>query len=86
MECGWSGSSPELKNDMNLLLVGSCGAVKRVFIVEWKKHSDDYHVSGFIEVFKLDRNGMPVQEGPTHVSVIRVLRLIDIYSFRTDSA
>ncbi|KAE8421571.1 hypothetical protein BDV36DRAFT_292218 [Aspergillus pseudocaelatus] len=66
MECGWSESSPALENDVNLLLVGGNGAVKRVFIVKWTKHSDDYHVSGFIKVFKLDRNEMPIQEGPIH--------------------
>ncbi|KAE8138832.1 hypothetical protein BDV38DRAFT_61302 [Aspergillus pseudotamarii] len=66
MECGWAESSPALENDMNLLLVGGNGAVKRVFIVKWTRHSDYYHVSGFIKVFKLDCDGMPVQEGPIH--------------------
>ncbi|KAE8367903.1 hypothetical protein BDV27DRAFT_154524 [Aspergillus caelatus] len=66
MECGWWESSPALENDVNLLLVGGNEAVKRVFIVKWTKHPDDYHVSGFIKVFKLDRNGMPIQEGPIH--------------------
>ncbi|KAE8312023.1 hypothetical protein BDV41DRAFT_578075 [Aspergillus transmontanensis] len=65
MESGWSESLRELENDMNLLLVWANGAIKRVFIAKWTKHTDEYHVSGIIKVYKLDRNGMPIQEGPT---------------------
>ncbi|KAB8210164.1 hypothetical protein BDV34DRAFT_237322 [Aspergillus parasiticus] len=67
MESGWSEGLTEMENDMDMLLVGGNGAIKTVFIIEWRKHSDNYHVSGVVKVYKPDENGMPVQEGPDQV-------------------
>ncbi|KAE8323504.1 hypothetical protein BDV39DRAFT_217738 [Aspergillus sergii] len=64
MESGWSEGLTEMENDMDMLLVGGNGAIKTVFIIEWRKQSDNYHVSGVVKVYKLDNDGMPVQEGP----------------------
>lgn len=68
IETGWSESSANLQDDMNLLLVGAAGAMRTVFILKWRKHNDDVHVSGTIEVYGLDAIGMPVRRGPALVS------------------
>lgn len=61
-----------MENDVDMLLVGGNGAIKTVFIIEWRKHSDNYHVSGVVKVYKLDENGMPVHEGPDQVGAFRL--------------
>lgn len=68
MESGWSESITELQNDINLWLVGGGGDVRLVFILEWRLHNDNRHVSGTVEVYGLDSNGMPVRRGPAQVS------------------
>lgn len=68
MESGWSESMTQLHNDMNLWLVGGNGQVRLVFILKWRLHNDKQHVSGSVEVYGLDANGMPVQKGQPQVS------------------
>ncbi|KAE8356933.1 hypothetical protein BDV28DRAFT_144603 [Aspergillus coremiiformis] len=53
-----------METDMNLLLIGGNGDIETVFILNWRKHNDNRHVSGSIEVYTLDANGMPVRRGP----------------------
>jgi aryl carrier-like protein len=55
---GWSESKEQLHNDMNLLLVGGNGSVKIVIIIKWTKLQGG-RVSGTVELFMRDRNGMP---------------------------
>lgn len=58
MESGWSESKDHFYNDMNLLLVGGDSSVKIVIIIKWAKLKGGC-VSGIVELFKNDRNGMP---------------------------
>jgi hypothetical protein len=57
VESGWSESNTRLYNDMNLLLVGN-GSVRVVIIVKWGKLQGN-RVSGTVELFMRDRNGVP---------------------------
>jgi hypothetical protein len=57
VESGWSESDTRLYNDMNLLLVGN-GSLRVVIIVKWRKLQGN-RVSGTVELFLRDRNGIP---------------------------
>jgi hypothetical protein len=46
---------------MNLLLVGGDGAISAVVLLNWKVHRRTRLVSGFVELYVRDRNGMPVR-------------------------
>ncbi|KAH8424978.1 uncharacterized protein LDX57_002724 [Aspergillus melleus] len=76
IESGWSETTTKLYDDMNLLFVGGNGAIRTVFIIKWTKHADNVHVSGRIEVYGLDRNGMPVQRGPAQVGIVDQYHII----------
>ncbi|KKK25591.1 hypothetical protein AOCH_000088 [Aspergillus ochraceoroseus] len=58
VECGWSESGAPLLDGMNMLLVGGDGSIKVVIIVEWTRLQGG-RVSGTVELFMRDRNGMP---------------------------
>ncbi|KAJ5922752.1 hypothetical protein N7516_010455 [Penicillium verrucosum] len=59
VECGWSESMPRLHNDLNILMVGGNGDIKVVIIIKWSKLTGN-RVSGVAELYKCDRNGIPV--------------------------
>jgi hypothetical protein len=59
MESGWSDSWPELHNDINLWLVGGNGEVNVVILLKWKRIGDSDRVTGTVELYSLDANGMP---------------------------
>lgn len=48
-------------NDMNLLLVGGNGDVRAVAILKWNLNRPTRLVSGFVELYVRDRNGIPVK-------------------------
>ncbi|TQB70096.1 hypothetical protein MPDQ_000970 [Monascus purpureus] len=58
IESGWSESKEQLRNDMNLLLMGGNGSVKIFIIVKWTK-LQGARVSGTVELFMRYQNGMP---------------------------
>lgn len=60
MESGWSESWDQLMDDMNLLLAGGDGAIHAVVILKWQLNRRMRLVSGFVELYVRDRNGMPV--------------------------
>jgi hypothetical protein len=45
-------------NDMNLLLVGGNGLIRVVLVVKWRRRQGN-RVSGTVELFMRDRQGMP---------------------------
>lgn len=59
VESGWSETTPQLHNDLNVLLVGGNGDIKVVVIVKWSRLAEN-RVSGVAELYKCDRNGMLV--------------------------
>ncbi|KAE8310685.1 hypothetical protein BDV41DRAFT_368961 [Aspergillus transmontanensis] len=61
IECGWSESYNSLLNDMNLLLVGGEGDIRAVVIVNWQLSRSTSVVSGAVELYVLDRAGMPIR-------------------------
>ncbi|KAJ5124464.1 uncharacterized protein N7515_008289 [Penicillium bovifimosum] len=61
MESGWSESWNHLMDDMDLLLVGGDGAISAVVILKWQLHPRTRLVSGFVDLYVRDRNGMPVR-------------------------
>ncbi|KAJ6150362.1 hypothetical protein N7471_001561 [Penicillium samsonianum] len=61
IESGWSESWNALMNDMNLLLVGGNGDVRAVAILKWNLNRPTRLVSGFVELYVRDRNGIPVK-------------------------
>ncbi|KAB8266950.1 hypothetical protein BDV30DRAFT_244780 [Aspergillus minisclerotigenes] len=61
IECGWSGSTDYLLDDMNLLLSGSDGAIRAIVIIEWQLKRNPRFVSGAVELYVRDRNGMPIR-------------------------
>ena len=48
-------------DDMNLLLVGGNGDIRAVTIIKWKLNRRTRVVSGFVELYVRDRQGMPVR-------------------------
>lgn len=60
VESGWSESKTEFLNDMNLWLMGSAGAVKFVLILQWTRIGKTNRVGGDVELYCLDRNGIPI--------------------------
>ncbi|KAJ5919600.1 hypothetical protein N7454_009435 [Penicillium verhagenii] len=60
-ESGWSESWNHLMDDVNLLLVGGDGAISAVVILNWHLNDTTRLVSGFVELYIRDRNGMPVR-------------------------
>jgi hypothetical protein len=61
IESGWSESMPRLHDDVNLWLVGGGGKVRAVIILRWQRVSNTNQVRGNLELYTLDRNGMPQQ-------------------------
>ncbi|QKX53153.1 uncharacterized protein TRUGW13939_00229 [Talaromyces rugulosus] len=59
IESGWSESVPRLRDDMNLWLVGGGGKVRAAIILSWQRLSNTNQVRGNLELYTLDRNGMP---------------------------
>ena len=60
IESGWSESKTEFLNDTNLWLVGGAGAVEFVPILQWTRIGKTNCVSGDVELYSLDRNGIPI--------------------------
>ncbi|GIJ84795.1 hypothetical protein Asppvi_003646 [Aspergillus pseudoviridinutans] len=58
VESGWSEEKEQLHKGMDLSLVGGNGTTKVVIIVEWTKLNEG-RVSGTVELFVRDSNGMP---------------------------
>ncbi|KAJ5622583.1 hypothetical protein N7528_005815 [Penicillium herquei] len=58
VESGWAETISDHHDDMNLLLVGGEGAIKIVLLVKWTRIQGNL-VSGTIELFARDRDGMP---------------------------
>ncbi|KAJ5728232.1 hypothetical protein N7493_004562 [Penicillium malachiteum] len=58
VETGWSETKSRLLDDMNVLLVGGNGQIIMVILVNWEKIQGEY-VSGEVEVYRRDVNGMP---------------------------
>ncbi|KAF3013385.1 hypothetical protein E8E15_004437 [Penicillium rubens] len=61
VESGWSDPMPRLQDDLNMLLVGGDGSIKVVIIIKWSRHAPN-RVSGVAELYKCDRNGIPVRD------------------------
>ncbi|PIG87452.1 hypothetical protein AARAC_005483 [Aspergillus arachidicola] len=61
VECGWSESRDYLLDDMNLLLVGGEGDIRAVVIFNWQLSRNTSVVSGAVELYVLDRAGMPIR-------------------------
>ncbi|KAJ9292745.1 hypothetical protein DTO271G3_8444 [Paecilomyces variotii] len=59
MESGWSESLPRLQDDVNLWLIGSQGKVKATIILNWQRVLNTDTVRGRVELYTLDRNGVP---------------------------
>ncbi|KAJ5542608.1 hypothetical protein N7535_005030 [Penicillium sp. DV-2018c] len=59
-EVGWSETSRELLNDMNKLLVGGNGVIKVCIVVKWQPHTDNT-VTGVVDVWKLNHQGIPTR-------------------------
>jgi hypothetical protein len=57
VESGWSESYTNILNDRDLLLVGGNGSTKVIIIVTWTRSPGC--VSGKVELFTHDRNGIP---------------------------
>lgn len=60
MESGWSESWDNLMDDVDILLVGGDGAISAVVLLKWQLDRHTRAVSGFVELYVRDRNGMPV--------------------------
>jgi hypothetical protein len=58
VESGWSESKEQLHKGMELLLVGGNGSTNVVIIVQWTR-LQGARVSGTVELFVRDSNGMP---------------------------
>ncbi|GFF34895.1 hypothetical protein IFM46972_04386 [Aspergillus udagawae] len=58
VESGWSESKEQLHKGMELLLVGGNGSTNVVIIVQWTR-LQEARVSGTVELFVRDSNGMP---------------------------
>ncbi|GFF82790.1 hypothetical protein IFM61606_02540 [Aspergillus udagawae] len=58
VESGWSESKEQLHKGMGLLLVGGNGSTNVVIIVQWTR-LQGARVSGTVELFVRDSNGMP---------------------------
>lgn len=58
VESGFSKSYDGLLHDMNRLLIGGNGEIRAVIIVKWTRHAN-LHVDGLLELYRLDRQGMP---------------------------
>lgn len=48
-------------DDMNLLLFGGDGAISAVVILQWRLNRRARLVTGFVELYVRDRNGIPVR-------------------------
>ena len=59
IESGWSESLSRLRQDMNLWLVGGQGQVRATIILKWQLVTNTNTVQGDVELYTLDRNGMP---------------------------
>lgn len=59
MESGWSESLSRLRQDVNLWLVGGQGQVRATIIFKWQLVTNTNTVRGDVELYTLDRNGMP---------------------------
>lgn len=82
MESGWSESWNHLMDDMNLLLVGGDGAINAVVILNWQLNRHTRLVSGFVELYVRDRNGMPVRRQREVCSRPRVYSFDSLTAFR----
>ncbi|RHZ70304.1 hypothetical protein CDV55_105377 [Aspergillus turcosus] len=59
VESGWSESLDYLQNDAREWLVGGNGRVQAAIIIKWTPSRTTQRVHGLVEVYTLDRNGMP---------------------------
>jgi hypothetical protein len=59
IESGWSESLIRLQDDMDLWLVGGQGQVKATIILNWRLDTNTNTVRGGVQLYTLDRNGMP---------------------------
>ncbi|KAJ5799613.1 uncharacterized protein N7518_001681 [Penicillium psychrosexuale] len=57
VEVGWSEGYPDLLDDMNKLLVGGNGDIRAVIIIKFTQQG--VNVSGFLEVYRLNSQGIP---------------------------
>ncbi|GIK02050.1 hypothetical protein Aspvir_006093 [Aspergillus viridinutans] len=61
VQSGWSESKEQLYKGMELLLVGGNGSTNVVMIVQWTR-LEEARVSGTVELFVRDENGIPKLE------------------------
>ncbi|GIC92857.1 uncharacterized protein Aud_009332 [Aspergillus udagawae] len=59
VESGWSESLDELREFAGVWLVGGNGAVQAVIIIKWTPSRTTRRVRGLVELYALDRSGMP---------------------------
>ncbi|GIK07272.1 hypothetical protein Aspvir_002930 [Aspergillus viridinutans] len=59
VESGWSESLYELRENARQWLVGGNGAVKAAIIIKWTPNRATRQVRGLVELYTLDRSGMP---------------------------
>ncbi|GIJ90555.1 hypothetical protein Asppvi_009512 [Aspergillus pseudoviridinutans] len=59
IESGWSESLDELRENAGEWLVGGNGAVQAVIIIKWTPSRTTRRVRGLVELYTLDRSGMP---------------------------
>ncbi|GFF42014.1 hypothetical protein IFM51744_05001 [Aspergillus udagawae] len=59
VESGWSESLNELREDAGEWLVGGNGAVQAAIIIKWTLSRTNRRVRGLVELYTLDRSGMP---------------------------
>ncbi|PKX91150.1 uncharacterized protein P174DRAFT_376304 [Aspergillus novofumigatus IBT 16806] len=58
-ESGWSESLNKLREDAGEWLVGGNGAVQAAIIIHWTPNRTTRRVRGVVELYTLDRSGMP---------------------------
>ncbi|KAF4178952.1 hypothetical protein CNMCM8927_002002 [Aspergillus lentulus] len=59
VESGWNESLNRLREDAGEWLVGGNGAVQAAIIVNWTSNRTTRRVRGVVELYTLDRSGMP---------------------------
>ncbi|KAH2534440.1 hypothetical protein KXW97_007857 [Aspergillus fumigatus] len=59
VESGWSGSLDRLREDADEWLVGGNGAVQAAVIINWTANRTTRRIRGVVELYTLDKSGMP---------------------------
>ena len=68
-ESGWTESSEELRTDVDTILVGGNGAIKRAITVNWER--EQQHVSGVAKLFIATKRGPRLVKTEVCSSVLR---------------